>query len=201
MSTTLAFLDTETTGLDPDRHEVWEVGLILRDDTGDREYVWQLPVDLGRADAMALKIGQWYERRWPWPVYSPASDERGQEDDDHRTEGSVQGDQPFVVPPGRMADWAALFAEVTDGAHLVGAVISFDEERLRRLLRKHGACPTWHYHLIDVEALAAGKANLAPPWKSDDLSAAIGVDPEQFDRHTALGDARWARAIYDAVMS
>ena len=27
-----------------------------------------------------------------------------------------------------------------------------------------------------------------------------GVDPDDFDRHTALGDARWAKAIYEAVM-
>lgn len=26
------------------------------------------------------------------------------------------------------------------------------------------------------------------------------AEPDQFDRHTALGDARWARAIYDAVL-
>lgn len=29
-----------------------------------------------------------------------------------------------------------------------------------------------------------------------------GLDPErhEIDRHTALGDARWAKAIYEAVM-
>ena len=37
------------------------------------------------------------------------------------------------------------------------------------------------------------------PWKSDDLSAALGIKVSDEDRHTALGDARWARAIYDAV--
>jgi oligoribonuclease (3'-5' exoribonuclease) len=30
MATPLAFIDTETTGLDPTRHEVWEVGLIVQ---------------------------------------------------------------------------------------------------------------------------------------------------------------------------
>jgi hypothetical protein len=28
----------------------------------------------------------------------------------------------------------------------------------------------------------------------------MGVDPALFDRHTAMGGARWAKAIYDAVM-
>jgi len=186
MSAPLAFVDTETTGLDPDLHEIWEVGLILRDTNGiDGEHTWQLPVDLGRADPIALNIGQFHERR--------------------------EEPMPFV------RDFARVFADLTRGAHLVGAVISFDEERLRRLLRANGECPMWHYHLVDVEALAAGylacryrglspdgphddrHALARPPWDSNRLSLAVGVNPEQFDRHTALGDARWARAIYDAV--
>lgn len=216
--TKLAFLDTETTGLDPDQHEVWEVGLILRDEDGsERERVWQLPVDRGRADAMALKIGRWYERRWPWPSYYGIIDPEQEAENEQRETAAVLGEGPFVVPRRRMDEWAATFAEMLDGAHLVGAVISFDEERLRRLLRRHHACPTWHYHLIDVEALAAGwlggryeddefaapdddGACYRPPWNSDRLSEAIGIDPTRFDRHTALGDARWARAIYDVVI-
>lgn len=201
--TRLAFVDTETTGLDPDLHEIWEVGLILRDDGIESEYTWQLPVDLGRADPMALKIGRFHERRWTG-------------------EGHVGLDREYVskavVAPESMGYWCELFTALTLGAHLVGAVVSFDEERLRRLLRRHGECPMWHYHLVDVEALAAGWVGHldstgdiehaawgyvdsgAPPWKSDDLSLAVGVDPEHFDRHTALGDARWAKAIYDAVL-
>mgnify|MGYP001572383750 CR=1 FL=1 len=177
----LAFVDTETTGLDPDRHEIWEVGLIV----DDQEYEWQLPVDLGRADAIALKIGRYYERNL-----------------------EVTAD---------LRSFAEEFAALTRGRHLVGAVISFDEERLRKLLRANGACPEWHYHLIDVEALVAGalferardededgRAGevihvTTPPWDSNKLSRAIGVDPDDFDRHTALGDARWAKAMYEVV--
>jgi DNA polymerase III epsilon subunit-like protein len=161
----LAFCDTETTGLDPDRHEVWEVGLIV----DEREHHWFLPVDLGRADAIALKIGQFYDR--------------------YR-----------LVYPSALGVFATEFADLTRGRHLVGAVISFDEERLRKLLRANGACPEWHYHLVDVEALVAGKLGIAPPWDSNKLSADMGIDPEQFDRHTALGDARWAKALYEAVL-
>jgi hypothetical protein len=31
------------------------------------------------------------------------------------------------------------------------------------------------------------------------LSRALGVDPDAYDRHTALGDARWVRAQYDTI--
>lgn len=207
MSAPLAFIDTETTGLDPDQHEIWEVALILRDSEGiEVERVWQLPVDLGKADPMALKIGRWYERRWPWPAYPPPYAIIRDETDAKRMAAAVEAREQFVVPRELMHEWAALFAELTHGAHLVGAVISFDEERLRRLLRRHHACPTWHYHLVDVEALAAGLIARSdgfahPPWNSEHLSRAVGVEPDEFDRHTALGDARWAMAIYDAVMS
>jgi hypothetical protein len=69
-----------------------------------------------------------------------------------------------------------------------------------RLLHRNGVLHRWHYHLVDVEALAAGSLGIEPPWKSDDLAAALDITVAGEDRHTALGDARWARAIYDAVM-
>lgn len=169
----LAFVDTETTGLDPDNHEIWEVGLITLKDDGSPEYErdWQLPVDLGRADPKALEIGRFHQRRQQAAGLSS------------------------------LEMFANTFAHATRGRHLVGAVISFDEERLRKLLRSNGACPEWHYHLVDVEALAAGKIGQAPPWDSSELSRAVGVEPDDYDRHTALGDARWAKAIYQSVMA
>ena len=45
---------------------------------------------------------------------------------------------------------------ITRGAHLVGAVPTFDAEVLGARMRANGICPSWHYHLIDVEALAVG---------------------------------------------
>lgn len=200
MTAPLAFVDTETTGLDPRQHEVWEVALILRDsECVETERVWQIAVDLGRADPVALSIGRFYER-------------------------SLQANPGLEVAEGGRAAvtpahaFAKEFAELTHGAHLVGAVPSFDDAFLKRLLRIFHQCPGWHYHLVDVEALAAGAiaaeafetrtgdafveqlAVATPPWNSSDLSRAVGVDPDMFPKHTALGDARWAKAIFDAVL-
>lgn len=169
----VAFIDTETTGLDPDRHEIWDVGLIV----DEEEYQWFLPVDLSQADTMALNIGQYHNRM------EKAKGER------HFTE-SVLSPLPL---------FARDFVGLTRGKHLVGAIPSFDAERLRKLLRANGQCEMWHYHLVCVENLVAGKLGIEPPWKSDELSVAIGVDPTQFEKHTALGDARWAKAMYEAV--
>ena len=108
----------------------------------------------------------------------------------------------------REATVAALVEEWTRGAHLVGAVPNFDADCLDKMLRRHRLIPAWHYHLIDVEAMAVGWLShmdryagwSQAPWKSDALSRACGVEPPTDDeRHTALGDARWAMRWYDAM--
>lgn len=169
---TVCFVDCETTGLDPERHEIWEVGLIV----DGKETVWQLPVKLSRADPMALQVGRFHERH---------------------SQGLIAHHYPDVR---ELADFALDFGEATYGRHLVGACVSFDAAFLSKLLRRQGVLPAWHYHLVDVEALAAGLRGIAPPWNSEELSHLVGVDPSAFERHTAIGDARWARTLYLAVI-
>lgn len=215
--TTLAFIYTETTGLHPVRHEIWEIGLILRRDDSRAEYVWQLPVDLGRADPIALNIGRFHERRGQPGTnnYFPGPDAF-----DQSGEFSVPGVSipPKVIHTQNLPWFCGMLSRLTWGAHLIGAVPSFDSERLDRLFRRNHAIAGWHYHLIDVEALAVGwlagryqdpewpaptddpGVIIDPPWSSETLSESIGVSPGMFDRHSALGDARWAEAMFDAVM-
>jgi hypothetical protein len=101
-------------------------------------------------------------------------------------------------------DFADEFTRLVKGRHLVGAGVAFDARFLERLLRLNNQIAMWHYHLIDVEAmmlgyLAAKGVEVPLPWKSADLAAAVGVDGTLFEKHTALGDARWAKAIYDTI--
>ena len=117
----LAVIDTETTGTDPRRHHLWEVGLILRE-AGQpaAEYAWQVRPDLATADPAALRVGGYRDR--------------------------------CRVAAAAAAGWLA----------------------------------------------CAGRPPSAP-WRSDDLARALGIDPASYDRHSALADARYAGAIYDAA--
>lgn len=200
----LIFLDTETTSLDAATGEVWEVAVIERitsqPDTGDevvteRSYVWQLPTfHFHASDPQSLRINKFHQRRWR---ELPAGDAAGATvvlGANWQTE-----DNQAVVPLDRVGEWAKHFVSITYGAHLVGNVVSFDEERLRRLLLMVGEVPMWHYHIIDVEPLIAGRLALEPPWKSSELSEAIGI-PVPDGQHEALADARWAMDMYDQVM-
>jgi DNA polymerase III epsilon subunit-like protein len=170
---TLVFLDTETTSLRPDRR-AWEVALIVRrvDRLPDVEHHWFVDyedLDLGNADLASLKIGGFFDR--------------------HPYAGNTQSEE------GVMADVEAL----TRNATIVGAVPWFDTDVLGQRMRAHGILPSWHYHLIDIEALAAGALHKAPPWGFDDLLAAYTLTYDETARHTALGDARMVRDLYDAV--
>jgi len=172
----LCFIDTETTGLrrpwQTCGRQIWEVAMIRRDPTGAEEH----------------KVLRLTDR---WVDFKKAD--------------------PFALQIGHYWDRRAdetvsesIIADevwrMTAGCHLVGAVPSFDEESLAHLLNKNDKMPRWHYHLIDVENLAAGALGLEPPYKSDDLFAAFGVNIPEEERHTAMGDARSAMALYDAVM-
>jgi DNA polymerase III epsilon subunit-like protein len=182
----ICFVDTETTSLRHDRR-AWEIAVITREPgQPDREMTWFVnagDLDLGNADVMSLKIGRFHERH---PQYRSAE----------RT-GAPMRELGVLKEVERAAR----------GAHLIGAVPSFDAEVLGNRMRANGICPSFHYHLIDFEVLIAGylRGHDRPvpelPWRSDDLSHAIGVEaPGEEDRHTALGDARWAMRVWDAVM-
>lgn len=207
----LAFIDTETTGVHRKRR-AWEVAIIRREPDGTEQtlHAFVSDVDLSRADPYGLRVGRFYERHPNyngtvtdldcWPAYTNRS-----------------------LPDGvRLLDecqTAVRVEQMTRGAHLIGAVPNFDAEVFADMLRRHRLTPAWHYHLIDVENLAVGYLAfllaqssdharreigdlITPPYSSQELSRMCGVDLAGADeRHTALGDAKWARRLYDAIIA
>jgi len=182
------------TGLDHDAH-IWEVAAIRRDPDGTlTEYHTFVQHDLNQAAQLPESFRADHDDRYVADAALPAA-------------GLVDDLRVLFDPP----------ADYRQRAHVVGAVPSFDTERIARLMRHHGVDVPWHHHLIDAETLAVGylrgsiaadrRSGLAvgqpfpgPPWDSDALSRAVGIDPDRFARHTAMGDVEWAMAIYDQVM-
>lgn len=185
----IVFLDTETTSLRPDR-QAWEVGLIVREPgEPDVEHSWFVQIadlQLREADLISLKIGGFYERH-------PAMKNRGTPGEALKTLKTGHVIAPEYTVMSNIED-------LTRGAIIVGAVPNFDTETLAQTMRSYGYLPAWHYHLVDVETLAAGFLGLQPLWDFDAVLGEFGLSYAEAERHTALGDARMARDLYDRIM-
>jgi len=181
----LVFLDTETTGLALD-DDIWEFAAIRRDAETLRERSWNFFIEHDREKCKTL----------------PESfrDQHNQRFTDHT---AVSRKHAAWEIHRATSERRSGFSD----PHIIGAVPNFDTERMSLLLRAFGFEPGWHYHLLDVENLAVGYLSgrerrvLLPSWDSDELSWNLGIKADEFERHTAMGDVLWARAIFDKVMS
>lgn len=173
----IVFMDTETLGLDPEA-PIWEFAAIRRDGTTGAEELFHCFID---HDAE------------PW---FDSLEKPFQMDYLHR----------YVAEQAiSRADAAAMIFAATDGAHMVACNPVFDDPRVAALLRRCGIEPAWHYHPDDISSVAKGylaaRGELpSPPWKSEGLSRAIGINPQNYERHTAMGDSYWVRDQYDRIM-
>jgi DNA-binding CsgD family transcriptional regulator len=169
---TIVFLDTETTSLRHDRR-VWELAYIVRRD-GEKDwertgFIDSRDLDFANADPFSLKIGGFYDR--------------------HPQRAGLHEDSSRVVDERTALLTLERYAR---GATIVGAVPNFDTEVLSNRMRAYGICPSWHYHLVDVETLAAGAVRKPPPWDFDGLLAEFGLKYDEADRHTARTRRGWS---------
>ena len=207
----LVFADVESTGIRKEiGAEIWEVALIVRRDifaqhpggprtsatAKDAEYAWQVRPDLVMADPGALKISGYYRRCRL--IIEPVGTARD-----------------LLAPNSERttaADVAARIAGHLDGALIIGANPWFDAGLLDDFLRDHGQCMVPDYHMRDIGSLVtgylAGHAHaisdaLDPPGplKLTDAARAVGLDPGCYEAHTAHGDVKLARDIWDAVFA
>lgn len=212
--TTIAFVDTETTGLDPEVDRIWQIAVIVWDSATAQwsEHTWQQELPLvyvmpGTNTDDPNIVGNASPTAWASDWVK--ANTRLLADYDH--DAALTEDR---------TEW--MLRELLTGKHIVGAVPSFDADRLHRLIRRvdperWATSTPWHYHLIDVETLmvgfgrgvstSGGKGWIGKqpwenlPWSSTDLSRWCEVEPDLFGpAHDALNDARWARACYEAVM-
>lgn len=173
----LVFLDTEALGIDL-MAPIWEIYAIRRNARTHEETELYLQVTHDPAN--------WLDRL----------------DEPFLTDYRTRFKPEMAVP---RIDTAFTVYEFTREAIVVGRVPNFDTERIEHQLLRPALLPTpWHYATIDVGTMAlgylAGRGELIPPpWTSDALAAAIGVNPNAYHRHTAIDDVRWVKAQYDTI--
>lgn len=185
MAQKLLFLDTECLGTQP-HHATWEIA-------------WRQPLSM---------VGDSTEVRhdYKWSFFVQHDPEARDPDlpqsfvDDYEK----RFDPEAAIPMKEVLERLARFAK--DRALVLGSNPSFDMTRLEAAAEKEGIELGWHYHGIDVPAMAHGwllgrGVQPAQPWRSDFLSQACGVDPAAFDRHTAMGDCLWTRALWNRITS
>lgn len=197
MNAPLIFLDTETTGLDLS-DDIWEFAAIRREGDGTPDVPLHMFIEHSAEKASALpeKFLADHNARYE-PEHAVS----------HRDAARLIHRHLRPSADGQRA-------------HIVGSVPNFDTERIGFMFAAHGLSIPWHYHLIDVETLAVGfrhgravgqadgntgmrskvyRPDLPLPWSSDDLSESVGVTPPTDARHTAMGDAEWARDLWDRI--
>lgn len=186
----IVFLDTETLGLDPDA-PIWEFAAMRRITSGPE-------IDAITVEGMRAEIRRDVHL---FILHDPADwvdslPKQFQDDYFGRYDETAAFCERFAA---REIDL------ITRGGHIVGCNPGFDIERLAKLLRRNHIEPSWHYHPDDISSVAKGylaaKGQLPEaPQKSDELSAALGIDPADYPRHTAMGDVLWTMAQWDTVM-
>jgi DNA polymerase-3 subunit epsilon len=168
----LAFIDTETTGLDARRHEIIEVAIIKEFPDGRLEE-WSTkvaPQHLEVAEEIALRINGYQDHPELW-------------------EGAPTFDEIAATVAARL-----------DDCILVGHNVSFDLDFLNEALRKAKSGAKLPYHKIDTVTLAF--EHLVPQGlKSlslDRIREFYGWPKD--GAHTALVDARDCRRLYRTAL-
>lgn len=176
----LAFIDLETTGLDPDKHEIIEIGCIIAK---------QIPQVSGGAkveiiDEFELKVR---------PEHIETA-----EPEALRVNGYNEADWIFAIDLKRAME---ILSEKTKDCVLVGFNIAFDAEFLDRAFTKTGVKNQMHFHKIEVMSMAFAKLyheQDVERFSLHYLSEYFGIKNE--NAHTALADIRTTFEVYKKIL-
>ncbi|MCU0686199.1 MAG: exonuclease domain-containing protein [Polyangiaceae bacterium] len=164
----LAFVDCETTGLNPEKHELVEIAVVRADARTlavlDERTIKVRPERLEEAEPEALAVCGYDPEAWHEAV--------------------------------TLAEALATVTPLLEGATLAGHHVVFDRAFLQAAYRKTGVRPpTQPRHLLDTASLGwpLYAQGLVPSLSLDELAGCAGA-ARPFP-HRALDDARCARAV------
>jgi oligoribonuclease (3'-5' exoribonuclease) len=131
-------VDIETTGLDPQRHEVWEVACIPVD-APSHSFCYQLPATLNGAEATALEVGR-FRSRYLEPKAGQA----------------IQRWPSGAITIVSLDEALKRIEQELQDAQLLGCSVHFDANFLAELLARGGRSALWHHRYLDLGSFAAG---------------------------------------------
>jgi len=184
----LLFVDTETTGLVPGRHVVWEIAWVMATVEDNKlvchnDYTFHGQIRLSHrqameADTQALDIGKFNERYDPDFALSPV------------------GVSQILVR--HCAAWKEKLAL----PWLVANNPTFDHNMIVTSL--FGGFPDfgeswWHHQMINIVDQGAMKLGWKPPYRSWDVGAALGQPIDQETAHSAWVDTEWNIRVFAAT--
>lgn len=190
----LVFVDTETTGLTKS-DQVWEVAAVRRDPDGTTHEIHQfIDHDRHLCRRLPKAFRNDHDSRFPGCGGAISRSEAAQE-------------LRKFLPTGKFV-WVGSNPEFDFRYldELVAEILDATYSRPAGINRYH--------HAVDVHTLMLGylagqhqqqsphgiAAHITyPAISTEDLSRAIGVEPDEYERHTAMGDVLWTIAIWDRI--
>ena len=175
----LAFIDTETTGFDPDTQELLEIGVVLVDQdwSGDKPVftikeefeVKVKPNHIETADPVALRVNKYDPADWVFAYTLPEA--------------------------------MKMLADKTKDCIMVAHNLCFDAAFIDKAFKESGVLNTMHYLRIDTITMSFAKLH----GRDDIDSYSLRKLCEYFhidnkNAHTALADARALATLYEKLI-
>lgn len=167
----IAFVDLETTGLNPSKAEIIEIGAIVYDiekGTVEELNVKIKPLRIEGADPKALEVNGYTEKEWK--------------------------------KAGTLEEALVALGKIAEGATFLAYNVSFDWSFLEAAYAATGVPIPFHYHRLCVMSMATIKIpkSKVQSYSLKTVCAYLGIEPEP-KVHRALNGAQKAMEVYMAL--
>lgn len=176
----LAFIDVETTGFNPDKHEIVQIGIVI----ADQEWVGSR-IELKLVDEVELKVK---------PERISDADPQAL-----RVNGYTPSEWIFAYT---LTEAMQIFADKTKDCIFVAHNACFDYLFIDKAFRTTNIESLMHYHKIDTLSVAyarLGVRNEIEKYSLSSLCDAFGI--KNSNAHTALADAHATYELFPKLIN